>query len=210
MRSSETDHAAIAFARRHLERRAPQRRQTGHRLSAHSTRLRRRQNFSGSGTADEKVPTSMASSAMSRAADAVVASAPVTNCQIFLRPVIKGLRLDREIFARHLPGSRSKASTTNPRYSMRPPPEISTAWSYGTGVSEGFRQTGKNVVLSWALPVPIYTDHLPCPHRRVIFKERRGDNLNGTFAATIRIGQRGKNETRSAAAPIRAMQLRAV
>jgi hypothetical protein len=130
--------------------------------SAFDRRPRRRQNFSGSGTADEKVPTSMASSAISRAADAVVASAPVTNCQIFLRPVISGLRLDREIFARHLPGSRSKASTTNPRYSMPTPPEIPTAWRYDTGVSEGFRQTGKNVVLSWALPVPFYTNLLLC------------------------------------------------
>jgi hypothetical protein len=75
---------------------------------------------------------------------------------------------------------------------MRAPPEISTVRRYDTGVSGGFRQPGKNVVLSWALPALIYTDHLPCPQRRVIFKQRRGDNLNGTFARMIRIGQRAK------------------
>lgn len=92
-------------------------------------RPRRRQNFSGNGAADEKVSASMASRAISRAAGAVVASMPVTNCQILLRPVMSGLPLDRKILARHLPGFCSKASTTNPRYSMRPRPNID-----GTGV----------------------------------------------------------------------------
>jgi hypothetical protein len=110
---------------------------------------RRRQNFSGNGAADEKVSASMASRAISRAAGAVVASMPVTNCQILLRPVMRGFPLDRIILARHLPGSCSKASTTNPRYSMRPR-RISTVSGYDTGVSEGLRQTGKNEVLSWA------------------------------------------------------------
>ena len=91
----------------------------------------------------------MASRAISRAAGAVVASMPVTNCQILLRPVMRGFPLDRIILARHLPGSCSKASTTNPRYSMRPR-RISTVSGYDTGVSEGLRQTGKNEVLSWA------------------------------------------------------------
>jgi hypothetical protein len=96
---------------------------------AFSRRPRRRQNFSGNGAAHEKVPASMASRAISRAAYAVVASTPVTNCQILLRPVIRGLPLDRKILARHLPGPCSKASTTKPRYSMRPRLNID-----GTGV----------------------------------------------------------------------------
>src|SRR5580704_3994962 len=50
---------------------------------------RRRQNFSGKGAAVEKVPASMASTAMSKAADAVVASIPVTNCQILLLGPVK-------------------------------------------------------------------------------------------------------------------------
>ena len=74
----------------------------------------RRQNFSGSGAARANVPASIAARAISKAADAVVASTLVTKRQIFLRPVIRGLPLDRESFARHLPGFRSKASTTNP------------------------------------------------------------------------------------------------
>src|SRR5580698_960182 len=117
---------------------------------AFERRPRRRQNFSGNGAALEKVPASMASRAMSNAVDALVASTPVTNCQIFLRPVMRGLPLDRKILARHLPGPCSKASTKNPRYSMRPA-RISTVSGYDTGVSEGLRQTGENEVLSWAL-----------------------------------------------------------
>jgi hypothetical protein len=77
---------------------------------------------------------------------------------------------------------------------MRAPPEISTVRRYDTGVSGGFRQPGKNVVLSWALPALIYTDHLPCPQRRVIFKQRRGDNLNGTFALQDSHRTKGENE----------------
>jgi hypothetical protein len=96
---------------------------TASNVCACERRPRRRQNFSGNGATDEKVSASMASRAISRAAGAVVASMPVTNCQILLRPVMRGLPLDRKILARHLPGFCSKASTTNPRYSMRPPPE---------------------------------------------------------------------------------------
>ena len=65
----------------------------------------RRQNFLGNGEC-EKACASMASRAMSNSADAVVASTPVTNLQSLLRPVITGCPLDREIFARHLPGAR--------------------------------------------------------------------------------------------------------
>jgi hypothetical protein len=111
-----------------------------------------RQNFSGKGAARENAPASMASRARSKAAGAVAASTPVTNCQILLRPVMTGFPLERNIFARHLPASCSKASTTNPRYSMRPPPQISTVSRYDTGVSGGFRQAGNNVVLSRAVP----------------------------------------------------------
>ena len=86
----------------------------------------------------------MASRAMSKAAGAVDASMPVTNCQILLRPVIKGLPLDLESFARHLTAfKRDKVSA--------PPPEDIAVSGYDTGVSEGFRQAGNNVALSRAL-----------------------------------------------------------
>jgi hypothetical protein len=45
-------------------------------VGAFERRPRRRQNFSGNGAAHEKVPASMASRAVSKAADAVVASMP--------------------------------------------------------------------------------------------------------------------------------------
>lgn len=93
----------------------------------------------------------MASRATSRAADGVALSTPVTYCTTLLRPAKRGFPIYRRIFARHLPGSRSNARTTNCLYSMRAPPEIATVSGYGTGVSECFRQMGENVKLWWKL-----------------------------------------------------------
>jgi hypothetical protein len=75
---------------------------------------RRRQRCSGKEAAREKAPASIASRAASKAADGVALSIPVINCTILLRPLTRGSPLYRRIFARHLPGSCSKARTTNP------------------------------------------------------------------------------------------------
>ena len=80
---------------------------------------RRRQNFSDKVLAREKAPASIASRAASKAADAVVLSTPVINCTTRFWPVRSGFPMGRRIFARHLPGSRSNARTTNLLYSMR-------------------------------------------------------------------------------------------
>jgi hypothetical protein len=82
---------------------------------------RRRQNFSVKVPAREKASASIASRAASKAADAVVLSTPVINCTTRFWPVRRGFPIGRRIFARHLPGSRSNARTTNLLYSMRAP-----------------------------------------------------------------------------------------
>jgi hypothetical protein len=56
---------------------------------------------------------------MKIAATAVGASKPVTNCSSFLpRMTFTGLPSARRMQARHLPGSRSSARTTNRLYSI--------------------------------------------------------------------------------------------
>jgi hypothetical protein len=73
----------------------------------------------------------MASRAAGKVADGVLLSRPVTYFTISLRPLIKGSPSARRIFARHLPGSRSKARTTKCFYSMAEnPSKCSTAQQY--------------------------------------------------------------------------------
>lgn len=70
----------------------------------------------------ENTPEFIAVMAISIAADAFGASKAVTNSSSFLRLLARnGLPLGRRTLARHLPGSRSKALTTNALYSMPAP-----------------------------------------------------------------------------------------
>ena len=93
---------------------------------------RRRQNFSVATRSRTNVPASIAIIAMRIAASAVRVSKRVTVFSSFLPPMtFTGLPSARRMLARHLPGPRSNAFTTNRLYSTATPTKFSrvSRWS---------------------------------------------------------------------------------